>query len=371
VEEVQSRPPVTKDEAVIQTPSSEGLTDGDGQRSFGDDGASPSKTNDPQDTQGMSRREILAEKRRQILEARMALLSSEPKESKTVHSEESDPIQRGFPAYSGSNDDEERKREREREAQRLAERTRLARDNRLAMEAQNSEQEKVAENEKDDKAPTAAGEEAVPVPKGEPRVFQNPTVARTGPSLILQPMVREANRLSGFIRRYENKLDTVCRSMLTMVSEDTGSEDAALAAKELPLPEMLEYVSKQEWYKNYSLSASSPSNSMGPPTFLFSRSESKRAVMEEMNSEKGSESSDASYSVTAVGKAFLHMDGPVQADMSRFLAHIETSSAGMNRNTLKENWKEIARISGDAQSQRICDKLDDMISFALDAHMIK
>lgn len=104
---------------------------------------------------------------------------------------------------------------------------------------------------------------------------------------------------------------------------------------------------------------------------MFSRSESKRTVMAEMNNEQGVASADAMYCVTAVGKAFLQMDGPAQADMARFLVHLDSSSGGKNRETLMRNWKEIAQLSGDAQSQRICDKLDDLISFGLAAHMIK
>jgi hypothetical protein len=65
------------------------------------------------------------------------------------------------------------------------------------------------------------------------------------------------------------------------------------------------------------------------------------------------------------------MDGPVQADVGRFLAHLDHVPAGMTKATMIQNWNEIARLSGDLQSRRVCNKLDELISFCLDAHMIK
>ncbi|KAG7348323.1 hypothetical protein IV203_017028 [Nitzschia inconspicua] len=361
VEEVQARAPVEMVESTVQQnaePENDDSTVEHSERLIGDLEVTVNKSDQSseiQKTQGMSRREILAEKRRQILEAR--------KELKIVASTEDQYTSK----EADSNGIYDKKTKREMEAHRLAERTRLARENRLAREAQRSEKGDAAPSGEDSSTAPLYSKDAV-VSTTLPR----PLVANGAPSLILQPMIREADRLSGFIRRYESKLETICQSMLTMVSEDIGSEEAAKAANEFSLPEMLEFISKQEWYKAHSAaSLSSSPRTLGPPILMFSRSESKRAVVEAMNSEQGIVSNDSMYTVTAVGKAFLQMDGPMQADMARFLAHLDKFTGGLNRNALMSNWKEISRLSGDAQSQRICDKLDDMISFALAAHMIK
>ena len=117
-------------------------------------------------------------------------------------------------AYSESNEaEEERRRQaREVEAQRLAERTKQARENRLAREAALAEAtHQVAHS-------TDPGEDTGNTAKGVP------------PS-ILSPMIREADRLSGFIRRYENKLETVCRTLLTVASEDPEKKEAISGCK--------------------------------------------------------------------------------------------------------------------------------------------
>jgi len=131
---------------------------------------------------------------------------------------------------------------------------------------------------------------------------------------------------------------------------------------------MLKFISEEDWYKAHSTPSSRP---LGPPTLMFSSSESQKAVLQEMQSERGVESDDKVYTVTAVGKALVQMDGPTQADVARFLAHLSNSETGMKRSTMSSNWKEIALWSGDAQSQRIADKVDDLISFCLDSRFIK
>ncbi|KAL3922617.1 MAG: hypothetical protein SGILL_002111 [Bacillariaceae sp.] len=311
--------------------------------------------------EGKSRREILEEKRRQILLARSSPAKAEDREA--TKSE----IDNSFES-TGLNEslvEEKKKRLREMEAQRLAERTQKAREYRIMREAQ------LAETAGGASSGDTPVEMARSVMASDSITRADSTIALTktsAPSIILQPMVRETDRLSGFIRRYENKLETVCKSLLTVAAEDTDSKEAALAAKDLPLPEMLEFIGEQDWYKEHS--AGSPV-AQSRPALMFSRSESKRAVMEEMQSERGIDSDDNLYTVTAVGKAFVNMDGPQQADVARFLAHLDNASAGMTKETMEQNWNEIARLSGDAQSKRVCDKLDELVSFCLAAHMMK
>jgi hypothetical protein len=323
---------------------------------------------------GMPRREILAEKRRQIVAARSSSGSREVDNGDSLvaidkstclnDSQISRNPERPTASAPGMVE-EKKKRLREMEAQRLAERTKKAREYRLMREAQLAEANEVTNNDAPVETPRASilSESTTSTDHAA-----NPTKKNFTPSIILQPMVREADRLSGFIRRYENKLETVCMSLLTVASEDNESRETALAAKDLPLAEMLAFIHGQEWYKAHSAATATAS---GRPALMFSRPESKRAVMEEMSSERGIESSDNIYTLTAVGRAFVEMDGPVQADVGRFLAHLDHVPAGMTKATMIQNWNEIARLSGDLQSRRVCNKLDELISFCLDAHMIK
>jgi len=171
------------------------------------------------------------------------------------------------------------------------------------------------------------------------------------------PMIRETDRLAGFIRRYEKKLQTVCKSLLTLASVNE-EEKEILAARELELPEMLDFVVKQDWYKAYS----TDSKSTGVPHLIFSKM--KSGNQDDLNREKG-------YTITPTGNLFLQIDGPVPSDVCRFLTYLNSVEEGLTRDAMLQQWKEIARLSGDEQSQRVCDKLDKLISFCLDSHMIK
>ena len=132
------------------------------------------------------------------------------------------------------------------------------------------------------------------------------------------------------------------------------------------------FIVQQDWYK-----AQSSAVPTSQPSLMFSKSQSgqglidSQVVAKEMASEKGKKSDDQVYGVTAVGKAFMQMDGPVQGDVCRFLAHLGRAEGGLKKDAMVSNWKEIARLSGDVQSQRISDSVDDLISFCLDSHMIK
>jgi len=170
-------------------------------------------------------------------------------------------------------------------------------------------------------------------------------------------MIRETERLSGFIRRYEKKLETVCKSLLTSASE-MGEEKEVLAAKQLALPEMLDFIVEQDWYKAHS----SDTRSAGLPHLMFSKTR---------NGNRG-ECDGKAYTITATGKTFLQMDGgPMQSDVCRFLTYLDHMEVGFTRDAMLGQWKEIARLSGDIQSQRVCDKLDQLISFCLDSRMIE
>jgi hypothetical protein len=75
--------------------------------------------------------------------------------------------------------------------------------------------------------------------------------------------------------------------------------------------------------------------------------------------------------VTSFGEAFLKMDGPVEADIGRFLSSLHHSSDGLSRLEIGEHWAKVAELSGDIQSERLCDKLDELIKFCLHGHLIE
>jgi hypothetical protein len=364
----------------------------------------------------MSRREILAEKRRQIVEARMAVKKQQdqrlqhdlnklnanntevtPEElanDKLVQSV--DDAVEGLslgPNHCGT-DTGERKKRRELEAHRLAERIKEAREKRLAREAEleeisrNSNIGHVVEiaithessldnslNSGETAQATNIDQNATALPFVAEASDQKSINVKNKLPAILFPMVRETERLSGFIRRYETKLETVCKSLLAVVSEDVENREAVINAKQLPLPEMFNFIVQQEWYEDHVPAQAKPTSG---PSLIFSGlgnaerlPPSKRDVRQEMESDKGEQSDDKIYTVTAVGQAFLHMDGPIQADIGRFLAHLHNTQDGLRKKDMVENWKQIALLSGDAQSQRVYEKLDEIISFCLDSHIIK
>jgi hypothetical protein len=170
-------------------------------------------------------------------------------------------------------------------------------------------------------------------------------------------MIRESDRLSGFIRRYEKKLEQVCKSLLTLASVN-GGKNEILAARQLDLPEMLDFVVKQDWYKAHS----TDTKSIGVPHLIFSKVK---------NGNEHDSVSDKGYTITKTGKLFLHIDGPVPSDVCRFLSYLNHIEEGLTREAMLEQWKEIFLLSGDEQSQRVCDNLDKLISFCLDSNMIK
>jgi len=195
------------------------------------------------------------------------------------------------------------------------------------------------------------------------RQVQNGSIGAPSPSLSRQSahpmnaMIRETDRLSGFIRRYEKKLEQVCKSLLTLASVDE-EEKEILAARQLDLPEMFDFVVKQDWYKTHS----KDTKSEGVPNFIFSKPK---------NGNEHDSVGESGYTITKTGKSFLQIDGPVPSDVCRFLSYLDHIEEGLTRDAMLEQWKEIFRLSGDEQSQRICDNLDKVISFCLDSNMIK
>jgi len=186
-----------------------------------------------------------------------------------------------------------------------------------------------------------------------PSPFPSPSLQHAHP---IHPMILEADRLTGFIRRYQNKLEKVCRSLLTLAS--VRGEPEALTARELDLPKMYSFLVEQDWYKAHL----PDKESLDLPHLMFPRVENVKAADSGGNNR---------YRITAAGKLFLELDGPVKSDVCYFLTFLDNNTVPMTRDAMQGHWKEISRLSGDVQSQRVCNNLDKMISFCFDSRMIQ
>jgi len=268
---------------------------------------------------------------------------------------------------------EERRMKRLAESERLAERTARARQARLAKERQLTiGTQQILLNKNGKTSPTAQSKE----PRLSPIALApttTPAAAKPQQSSLIPHMVREADRLSGFICRYEHKLETLCKSLLAVAQQYENDPDAA-AASNRPLPEMYKFVREREWYQRYAKGSSRPSMLFAGLKAEADRAQERRDFALSTVS-KGASQQDLGgekiYKVTAVGEAFLKMDGPVEADVCRFLSSVHNQGEGMTKTSLEKNWNDIARLSGDVQSERVRERLDDLMQFSLHARFIE
>ena len=75
------------------------------------------------------------------------------------------------------------------------------------------------------------------------------------------------------------------------------------------------------------------------------------------------------YSLTDLGKTYLEFEGSLESDIGKFLSTMK-SGKRKSKDTMKEQWLEIVRVSKKGQSMRILRKLDDLIDFCLKAGFI-
>jgi hypothetical protein len=347
--------------------ASEASSQGQTLQSIGREAVSQSTSGD-----SPSRKEILAEKRRQIAEARRGVasraysgLAGKSQAAATERGEESNKTQVSEAVV------DEKKKQRLVEAQRLAERSARSREARLAKEAKFAGERQQVELKGQDTSLTEENESPA-IEDEEPGSLSSSNAAldslspRNVPQSPLVPhMVREADRLAVFIRRYEKKLEAVCKSLLA-VAHQYEDDTEADAAKGLPLSDMFDFILRREWYKR------TTSSNESRLAFVFSskKEEVDRAKLTSAeNEEKGL--GEKVYIVTATGEAFLKMDGPVEADVGRFLSSLHHSSEGLTRTLVGKHWSDVAFLSGDIQSIRVRDKLDELITFCVDSRLIE
>ena len=194
------------------------------------------------------------------------------------------------------------------------------------------------------------------------------------PSLV-RHMVHEVELLSGFVHRYEKKLDTVCKSLISLAQKQEGTEDME-GVEKLPLPEMYEFVTQQSWFERY------VSDDFSPPLSLSKKEtvtippqgqtvEQTTQTMDESTSDPDIDPKERLYRISSLGEEFVKIDGPVPADIGRFLTSILQAKDGLSKLAIEENWETIVRLSGDTQSQRVLKKLDEIIEFCSKAKLIE
>ena len=353
------------------------------------------------DDEAPSRKEILAERRRQLIEARKAkALLDTDENGKSAGDNDRSPEKDGAKPHDvllavntgkkemnleesenispqqdtrGVDQMEEKKQQRLAESQRLAERSARAREARLRREEELAEQTRQVELKgQSEGIDSIVEEQSTPITiHATPSTPNDATTVtydqRSGPqSTLLPQMVRESERLSGFIGRYEKKLETVCHSLLAVAQQyedDAETEEA----KQLPLPEIFSFITQRDWFQRHVTTGSDLTKS----SLTFSRMAAEPASCDEASEKQGIEAADKLYRITTVGCGFLKMDGPVEADICRFLFSLRRSSDGLTRSSLRDLWADIARLSGDTQSIRVSDKVDELIGFCLEARLIE
>ena len=318
-----------------------------------------STTNDP-----LQRKKDLAAKLRRLTEERRALATANAT---------------GEVASTGNPDDikgdalEEKKRKRLAEAQRLKERSARAREARLRREAEFESETRRVELKGYISKSTSEDSQSV---HSSPSMLAKRRRSRQRPDSTLVPdLVKETERLSLVIRRYETKLETACHSLLDGAKQYKEDEEAE-SAKDLPLPEMLAFISQREWYQHNSNEQSGQTL----PSLAFSKLESADQAKQspflgekanDIFDKEGSGSGAKTYRVSAVGETFLNMDGPVNADVGRFLSFLRHSNEEMTIDFIREHWAEVSRFSGDIQSVRIHERLDELFAFCFENSLIE
>ena len=68
-------------------------------------------------------------------------------------------------------------------------------------------------------------------------------------------------------------------------------------------------------------------------------------------------------------KTYLEFEGSLESDIGKFLSTMK-SGKRKSKDTMKEQWLEIVRVSKKGQSMRILRNLDDLIEFCLKAGFI-
>eukprot|EP00980_Cylindrotheca_fusiformis_P008421 scaffold1784_cov116-Cylindrotheca_fusiformis.AAC.1 len=331
-------------------------------------------------TAAMSRREALSEKRRKIMESRRAQKRESLKDNSYANREDKPDsalveASESKDSKSSTTGSARRRMERLAESKRLAERTALARKARLEREAALLQRTKDTQSKGRGLSEKTEGEELDPPTEDlllplqtvdftikQPAEAQSSAPQESQHSLVPH-MVKEVERLSSFITRYERKLESTCNSLLPIAPVgDNGTNNLSANPS---LPELYAFVTEQIWFKEHASDGFVPSTTISAPKLEGSPSQRSRTTQKSGDKESGV------YRISSLGESFLKVDGPVVADVGRFLTSLIRFKDGLPKAAIQQNWSDIARLSGDMQSERIHENLDDIISFCLASRFIE
>uniref|UniRef100_A0A7R9WPK1 Uncharacterized protein n=1 Tax=Craspedostauros australis TaxID=1486917 RepID=A0A7R9WPK1_9STRA len=149
-----------------------------------------------------------------------------------------------------------------------------------------------------------------------------------------------------------------------MEDGEVGDSSAATAAASQQLPQLYHHVVQQPWFTAHAEGDhSSRSSLLATPVVTRSATNGQAPA-------RAAAAADAKYRLSPTGKAFLRMDGPVGADIGRFLASFDSVDT-VNISVLKSNWEQIFNLSRDHQSHRILLKIDDLLSVCVESNLIE
>ncbi|CAJ1963305.1 unnamed protein product [Cylindrotheca closterium] len=191
---------------------------------------------------------------------------------------------------------------------------------------------------------------------------------------LLVHLVKEVGRLSSFISRYEKKLETTCKSILS-VAQRTSQEVDLKCVPDLGLPDMYNYIADQPWFKeltsedfSWPVSMSKRRNKEIVTSHLLAFNNPDDYVAAD-SSRPNDQANSRMYALSNLGKQFIKIDGPGAGDTRRFLTSLG-SGEGWSKQQIVEIWSDIARLSGDDQSDRISKNIEHIMSFCLSSGFI-
>ncbi|CAJ1963148.1 unnamed protein product [Cylindrotheca closterium] len=333
-----------------------------------------------------SRKEILAAKQKQIVELRRAKwgiqteknANSNEKKKSNVTSLSGSGASRLDPSMG-----DKRRKEKMAESKRLAEKTAKTREARLAREAELqkcTEQVKQkghilsANLEKQSSAEEDMALSSLNIKKGMYVSSNGRIHQERSEHPLLVHLVKEVGRLSSFISRYEKKLETTCKSILS-VAQTTSQEVDLKRVQDLGLPDMYNYIADQPWFKeltsedfSWPLSMSKRRNEDIITSHLVAFNNPDDYVAAD-SSRPNDQANSRIYALSNLGKQFIKIDGPGAGDTGRFLTSLG-SRQGWSKQQIVEIWSDISRLSGDDQSDRISKNIEHIMSFCLSSGFI-
>jgi len=162
---------------------------------------------------------------------------------------------------------------------------------------------------------------------------------------LVGPMVQEAERLAITIKQQEKRLENLCHSLLRLAQGSTQQD--------LPLHDLWTNVSQQQWFRRHSVDPEVTSS-------VTMSSSSTTTITDH-----------ATIQLSPLAATFLAMDGPLGGDLCRVLNSIQRQTDGAcTFSSLGQHWGQLSTLSGDPQSLRIHNRLDELLATCLQANLV-